>query len=78
MEFKQVTVQELLPTSPYLNIRIGADVSVSDCDDPMAAFRLAHEKIIQFHKEIYPAYYNGGVQPYFGDENLPTIQERDR
>ncbi len=80
MRFERVSIQNLLPTASYLNLRIGADLILEEGDDPKEAMRAALDLTVEFHKENFPQFYEKGkpvFQTYTG-EDLPVIQEKDR
>ena len=77
MRFERITVQNLLPTASYLNIRLGADLILDEGDDPKEAMKAALELTQEFHKEQYPNLYKDGrpiFQAYTGEEEV--IQEK--
>jgi hypothetical protein len=64
MRFERITIQNLLPTASYLNIRVGADLILDEGDDPKEAMKAALELTQEFHKEQYPNLYKDGRPIY--------------
>lgn len=58
----EVTFDELYPTAPYLNARIGAKASVSEREDPQEAWSQLKRFADDFHKKNYPNMYVGDQQ----------------
>jgi hypothetical protein len=79
MKIDRISVQPLLPTGNYLNMRVGIDYVLEPFDDPKAALNAAYELAIEFHKEKYPKLYKEGkpiYTDYIGEEEPPIIQQR--
>lgn len=74
MRFERITVQNLLPTGNFLNIRLGADLLLDDCDDPKAAMKAALDLALEFHKEQFPHMYKDNKPTYQGEEEIPIIK----
>lgn len=53
----EVTFDELYPTAPFLNTRIGAKASVSEREDPQEAWSQLKRLADDFHKKNYPNMY---------------------
>lgn len=72
MPITTVTYQKTYPIGPFLNEKIGIEISLGENQDAKEALSEAKKLADQFHQEANPHLYNGSQQPE--PEVLPTVQ----
>lgn len=74
----RISVQPLLPTGSYLNVRIGVELDIPDEGDMKAEINTMWDNLIAIHMERYPNLYSKEGRPlyegYKGEEQVPEIQ----
>ena len=70
MKIKSIQFSKLLPTSSFLNERIGIEIELEGNDSPENALQLARDFIKESHKKEYPELYK------FNEVTL-TVAETD-
>ena len=82
MRFERITVQNLLPSGSFLNIRLGVDILVEGHEDPKAAMLAAYDLTREFHKEQFPGLYDKEGNPLFknytGEEEQQQVIQQPK
>jgi hypothetical protein len=81
LNYMKVTYEELLPTNPYLNARIGLDHTVENEEEVKPMLHKLKKLVNEWHKEAFPHMYIDDVpdKTYFDrptEELTPNMQEK--
>jgi hypothetical protein len=61
----KIKVEPLLPTSPYLNVRLGIEKDILDDADIKKEILSVWDTLTSIHKEKYPNLYNEVGEPLY-------------